>query len=39
MLTETKNLLLNVVQLVKTDLKLLDSVTAGEKIIRKEVLD
>ena len=39
MLTETKNLLLNVVQLVKTDLKLHDSITSGEKLVKAEVLN
>ena len=40
MLTETKNLLLNVVQLVKAEMNLLDSFTTGsDRMIEEEVLD
>jgi len=39
MLSETKNLLLNAVQLVKADVKLMDAVNSSEKIILEEVLD
>ena len=39
-LSETKNLLLNVVQLVKADMNLLDSFTTGsDRMIEEEVLD
>ncbi len=39
MLSETKNLLLNVVQLVKADAKLLDSITSDIESVHGEVLD
>jgi hypothetical protein len=39
MLSETKNLLLDVVQLVKADLRLLDSTTSGKEIAEAEVLN
>ncbi len=39
MVSETKNLLLNVVQLVKANAKLIDSFVTGEERIREEVLD
>ena len=40
MLSETKSLLLNVVQLVKADMNLLDSFTSGsEELVEEEVLD
>ncbi len=39
MLSETKNLLLDVVQLVKADLKLLDSATPVEESVGEEMLD
>jgi len=39
MLSETKSLLLNVVQLVKTDMRLLDSFTSVEDKVEVEILD
>lgn len=39
MLSETKNLLLHVVQLVKADINLLNSITPKEKTVKAEVLD
>jgi phosphate/sulfate permease len=39
MLSETKNLLLDVVQLVKSDIKLFDSITSGKERVAVEVLD
>jgi phosphate/sulfate permease len=39
MLSETKNLLLNVVHLVKADVHLLDSITVDEEKVEEEVLD
>ncbi len=39
MLSETKNLLLDVVQLVKSDIKLFDSITSGKERVEVEVLD
>ena len=39
MLSETKNLFLNVVQLVKADAYLLETYVHGGKEVEKEVLD
>ena len=39
MLVETKNLLLNVVQLVKSDFSLINSFTSAEEMTRQQVLD
>ncbi len=39
MLTETKNVLLNVVQLVKADVRLLTSFRSREELIEEEILD
>ena len=39
MLSETKNLLLDVVQLVKAHIKLFDSITSGREPIGVEVMD
>jgi len=39
MLVETKNLLLNVVQLVKSDFNLIKSFTSAEEMARQQVLD